>query len=265
MTPIEIIILAIFSCLIGFLGGYAGVAGAPFLIFFLTVFLGFTQHEAQGTVLAVMLGPMTLFGVIAHLKEIKPYVKYIVIAVLTYAIFSFAGASIAYLFPPRILKIFFGIVLILISLRGLSLKKSQIGKILKEENEKPVLPLNMINFGVIGILAGVIGGAFGIASGIIIIPILIGVFKLNKNLVRGICLAILTPPVSFGAVLRYNLDINWLVAGIIFLSYFSVNYFGAKLAKNHSTEVFTRVFSIIMFFLGIITIYMGITTTATAN
>ena len=72
--------------------GYAGIAGAPFIIFVLVTFLGYPQHSAQGTVLAMMMGPMTIIPVYYGRDIVRKRIKAILIAILTYMVLSFAGA-----------------------------------------------------------------------------------------------------------------------------------------------------------------------------
>ncbi len=254
--PYDLILMAVFGCAVGFIGGYAGIAGAPFLIFLLSQFLGYTQHAAQGTVLAVMMGPMTLFGVIALWDSFKPHIKYAVVGVITYAGFSYIGGTIAYIFDESKLKLLFGIVLIIISVRHfLTRKKHQ-----TLDGKKPIIPLNLISISIIGVIVGIIGGTFGIGAGVLMVPVFVGVFRIPKDEARAITLAILLPPVSVGAVIKYHGmgDVDWIATGVIFLSFFLVNYFGAKAAKGHSTETFSLIFSIILFALGAVIIFLSL-------
>lgn len=258
----EFILLSIFGLLIGFVGGYAGIGGAPFLIFFLTAILtNYTQHEAQGTVLAVMLGPMSLFGVIALRDSIKPYIKYVILGTVTYACFSYLGGMIAYLFSSSVLKILFGVLVISISFyRLFKLIKNRHHSNEDLENKRPLIPLNLLTFGITGSLVGIVGGMFGVGAGVLMVPIFTGIYRIKKNSARGISLAILLPPVSLGAVLKYHEmgDIRWNAVIVMFVTFFCVNYFGAKLAGDHSHKTFTLFFSLILGLLGVITIILGL-------
>jgi len=263
----ELILFIVVGIAVGFIGGYAGIAGAPFMILFLTLVLGYTQHEAQGTTLAVMLGPMSLFGVIALWNVLKPYLKYAVIGTLTYVVFSYVGGTIAYLFESNMLQILFGIFLIIISIQYFLDRKTETEK----PNQKPIIPLNYISMTVVGAFVGGVGGMFGIGASVLMIPIFTSIFKLKKDVARVISLAILLPPVSLGAVIKYCMessrhhqsmwwtgDVNWLAVIIIFVTFFVVNYFGAKVGKSHSHKTFSTIFSIILLALGITTIILAI-------
>jgi len=54
--------LIVTGTLVGLLGGFAGIGGAPLMVSFMTLILGFPQLRAQGIVLTMMLGPMSLLG-----------------------------------------------------------------------------------------------------------------------------------------------------------------------------------------------------------
>lgn len=80
---------------VGFVGGFAGIGGLPLMVALLrTPPLDICQHEAQGTVLAVMLPPMALLGVLVMREEAKLLWKYAGCAFVTYAMTSYIGAKV---------------------------------------------------------------------------------------------------------------------------------------------------------------------------
>ena len=85
---LEPALCALFGMFVGFAGGYAGIGGAPFLVAAMVLFLGYDQHLAQGTVLAVMLGPMSLPGVLVMWDRVRLLKVEIGIGVVAYALFS---------------------------------------------------------------------------------------------------------------------------------------------------------------------------------
>ena len=58
MTINEIVILSIIGILAGIVAGALGVGGGIVIVPALVFILGFTQHQAQGTSLAVLLFPV---------------------------------------------------------------------------------------------------------------------------------------------------------------------------------------------------------------
>ena len=225
---------------IGFVGGYLGIGGAPLYIFLVGTFLGFPQHMAQGTIVAIMLGPMTLPGVIAMWGLVKKNLEYIFIAVLTYAIFSYFGAAAAYYFNNDSLRVIFATFLFALGVKYC--------RATDEDFTSTVLPLTRGTMTLIGIAAGVVGGFFGIGGGVVIIPILMRFFGRHKDEARAISLAVLAPPVSVGAVIKYHSmgHVNWILVLAGFTGYVISNYWGAKLGKSHSSGNFRFYFGLIL-------------------
>ena len=62
MNLTTIIILVIIGLMAGMFGGMFGVGGAIIMIPALVYFLGGDQHTAQGTSVAIMLPPISLFA-----------------------------------------------------------------------------------------------------------------------------------------------------------------------------------------------------------
>ena len=56
---------------VGYIGGFAGIGGGPFLVSFLVLYCGMSQLVAQGSVLTMMLGPMSLLGVMSLNEYLK--------------------------------------------------------------------------------------------------------------------------------------------------------------------------------------------------
>ena len=61
MTITTIITLIIIGLLAGILSGLVGVGGGIIMVPLFVIFLGLTQHNAQGLSLAVMLPPVTFW------------------------------------------------------------------------------------------------------------------------------------------------------------------------------------------------------------
>lgn len=236
----DYLINLIFGLLIGFVGGYAGIGGAPLFVFMLGTFWGYPQHAVQGTVVAIMLGPMSLGGVIAHWAQVKRYWVHIVSSVLTYAIFSYFGATMAYCFSSSALRLVFAAFLFLLGIHYVMPRKQ--GK-KREERRIKFWPMTLL-----GSVVGVVGGLFGVGAGVLLVPLLILVFGMHKDDARAISLAMLLPPVSLGAVLKYhaNGDILWPMVWICFIGYFLSNYAGAQLGKKHPSKHFKLIMGFIL-------------------
>lgn len=248
------LLLVLFGCLVGFIGGYAGIGGAPFLVAILVALFDMTQFEAQGTVLAVMLGPMSLMSVLSLWDKVKPNIREIIIGVVSYALMSYLGATLAYQIPEKTLKLLFAILLILLGIYNIYSRNKKVDT----DSHSGSMSISTGQMLTVGSGVGVVGGLFGIGAGVLMVPIFINIFKVNKDVARAISLAILLPPVSIGAVIKYSQEgaINWRYAIILFFCYFFVNYFGGKLGAKHGLETFKKYFGIILILLGLVYIYL---------
>lgn len=84
---------------------------------------------------------------------------------------------------------------------------------------------------IIGLVAGVLAGMFGIGGGLVIVPALLLIMKMKELEALGTSLAALIPPVGLLGALEYyrNGHINIRYAAIIACGLFVGAYFGAKL------------------------------------
>jgi uncharacterized membrane protein YfcA len=102
---------------VGFVGGFAGIGGLPLMVALVrSPPLDVCQHEAQGTVLAVMLPPMSLLGVLVMREEAKLLWKHAGVAFVCYACTSYLGALLAYMFDGKILGLLFATHMIALAL-----------------------------------------------------------------------------------------------------------------------------------------------------
>jgi len=234
-------ILIFLGLVVGFIGGYAGIGGAPLMLAFLVLVLGIPQLSAQGIVLTMMLGPMSLLGLLALKEELKKQKKSIFFGVLAYAFFSYFGAVLAFRFGEFHLRQAFAFFLVLVALLEF-LPDHFFTKGKAVENIAPVWIF------VIGAITGIVGGLFGIGAGVLMIPIFMIFFRLKKNYARALSLAILLPPVSIGAFLKYAQEgvIYWKEAIVLFFAYFFANYFGAKLGGKARVSFFKKVYASIL-------------------
>ena len=67
MTAELVITILLIGLLAGILSGLVGVGGGLIIVPSLIFFLGFTQHQAQGTSLGLLLLPVGILAVIKYL------------------------------------------------------------------------------------------------------------------------------------------------------------------------------------------------------
>ena len=108
-----IFLLILFGFIGGIFGGM-GMGGGTMLIPLLTIFLNFSQKVSQGFNIFSFLF-MAVFALIIHFKNKLVDIKSVIPIVLSGLLFSMGGAFLATLVDGKILKLIFGIFLILLA------------------------------------------------------------------------------------------------------------------------------------------------------
>ncbi len=118
MNPVLYVASFLFlGLLAGVLSGLLGIGGGILIIPVLVFLFGLTQHQAQGTTLALMVPPIGLLAAWTYYKQGYVDLK---IAALVCAGFFFGGligAQFATVINAAILKKLFGIALLITALK----------------------------------------------------------------------------------------------------------------------------------------------------
>ncbi len=103
----------------GILSGLLGIGGAVIVIPALVFIYGFSQQQAQGTTLALLLLPIGILAVLPYYQQ--GYVDLRVVALIAVGFFfgGYVGAKIATNLPSATLGKVFGVVLVILGLRFL--------------------------------------------------------------------------------------------------------------------------------------------------
>lgn len=115
MTLHTILSLVIIGIMAGILSGLVGVGGGVVMVPMLVLFLGFSQHQAQGTSLAVLVVPVTAIAVYNYYKEGYIDWRYAAIIAIFFVIGGYFGSKLAINIDQKMLKKIFGVVLLLIA------------------------------------------------------------------------------------------------------------------------------------------------------
>lgn len=113
----QIILIIIIGLLAGFVGGSLGVGGGIIIVPALLFLMGFSQHEAQGTYLAVLLFPIGILGVVNYYKNGYVHFKYAAILIVAFLLGSYLGSLLAVNLPDKILTKIFGLFMLLVSIK----------------------------------------------------------------------------------------------------------------------------------------------------
>ena len=123
MTITTIIILVIIGIVAGMLSGLIGVGGGIIIVPALVFFLAFSQKQAQGTSLGILLLPVGILAVMQYYKHGQVDVKVVLIVSMAFVVGGFFGSKLALTLPEATLKKVFAIVMILIAIKMLFLDK----------------------------------------------------------------------------------------------------------------------------------------------
>jgi len=122
MSVSTFIILIIIGLLAGVLSGLVGVGGGILMIPLLIIFLGLTQHEAQGTALFAMLPPIGILAAINYYKEGFVKWEYAIVIAFTFVIGGYLGSKLSLSLPPQMVRRVFGVIMLLGAIKLISSK-----------------------------------------------------------------------------------------------------------------------------------------------
>lgn len=117
MTSETILILVLVGLAAGVLSGLVGVGGGIIVVPALVFFLGFSQHQAQGTSLGLLLLPVGILAVMNYYNKGYIDVRIVLIMSAAFVAGGFLGSRMALVIPEEMLKKIFAVVLIYTAIR----------------------------------------------------------------------------------------------------------------------------------------------------
>jgi len=112
-----LLILVLIGLVTGALGGMLGIGGGLIMIPALVYFVGFSQHQAIGTSLAVMLPPIGLFAAYNYYKAGQVNLVYALILAIAFMVGSYFTSKLAVKMPENIIRKIFSVFLVLVAIR----------------------------------------------------------------------------------------------------------------------------------------------------
>ena len=120
MNPETIGILLLIGFLAGVLSGLVGVGGGIIIVPSLVFFLGYTQQEAQGTSLGLLLLPVGILAVLNYYNKGAIDVKAVGVMCFAFIIGGWVGSKVALQLSEVVVKRIFGVVLIYTAIKMFS-------------------------------------------------------------------------------------------------------------------------------------------------
>ena len=106
--------------------------------------------------------------------------------------------------------------------------------------------------GLIGIFGGVASGLFGVGGGIIMVPAMVYLLKMDIKLAVGTSLAVIIPTAASGVFKHFQLgNVDWRVALSLAPTAICGSYLGAWLTRDISSGNLKRAFGGFLVLVGI--------------
>lgn len=120
-----VIILVLVGIAAGMLGGFVGVGGGIIIVPALIYFLGYSQMQAQGTSLGLILLPVGILGVLQYYKHGHVDFRIVFVLAAGFIIGSFFGSKISLSLPQDTVKKLFASLLIIIAIKMIFFDKKE--------------------------------------------------------------------------------------------------------------------------------------------
>jgi len=111
MTAELVILILLIGLAAGVLSGLVGVGGGLIIVPALIFFLGFSQHQAQGTSLGLLLLPVGILAVINYYNKGNVDIKVVAIMSVAFIAGGWLGSKLALRLPEDTVKKIFAVFL----------------------------------------------------------------------------------------------------------------------------------------------------------
>ena len=111
MSAEVVILILVIGLAAGILSGLVGVGGGLIIVPALVFFLGFTQHQAQGTSLGLLLLPVGILAVMNYYNKGNVDVKVVAIMSIAFIAGGWLGSKLALRLPEDLVKKIFAVFL----------------------------------------------------------------------------------------------------------------------------------------------------------
>ncbi len=113
LFPASSLTLLLIGLIAGILSGFFGIGGGVVIVPSLIYFLGFSQHKATGTSLAVLLPPIGLMAVLEYYRHGDVDLRAALFVALASLIGAGVGAILANKLSGPVLKLGFGVFVVI--------------------------------------------------------------------------------------------------------------------------------------------------------
>jgi len=262
MIPlIYILALLITGALVGLVSGLLGVGGCFIMIpvqFWILTAMGIDPtiaiRVAFGTNLLVVF-PTAISGTFRHHKKKVVLWKQAIILGLTSMLFTFAGAYLAAQLSGNVLKIIFGLAILLGALRMITARPIRV---------KGEPHANAITYILLGAIFGFVTGLIGIGGGVLIVPLMVIFLNYHMHEAVGTSTAVMVFTSLGGAIayILYGLNasglppyslgyVNFLQWVLLAGTSIPMAQLGVHLAHKINPKSLKWIFIVVMAYMGL--------------
>jgi len=253
--PEQGLALVVVGLVAGVASGMFGIGGGLVIVPALILLLGFTQLAANGTSLAALLMPVSIFAVIAYYRA--GLLNLSVAAWIAIGLFvgGYLGGTWANDLPADILKKLYGIFLLVMAWRFAEPRKwlaAMRGTCAPQSDAEPENETTWYILLIVGFGAGIMSGLFGIGGGAVIVPALVALLRFDQKRAVGTSLAALLLP-NIPVVIPYftSGNLNFETALFVALGLLFGAFAGAKIALSLPSQTVKRLYGLFLLFVGL--------------
>jgi hypothetical protein len=244
--------LVLLGLVAGVMSGMFGIGGGIIIVPVLSLLFGYELQRAIGTSLGVLVMPVSFFAVLAYYRAKQLQIGPAALIAGGLLIGGVFGAQMALNLPTATLQRAYGLFLITIGWRFIEPRQlwaARRGQIIPAKVEKTAEPqVAWYALLIVGLIAGVASGLFGIGGGLVIVPALVALLNYDQKRAVGTSLAALLPPVGLGAVISYY-DANKIeLAAVAFIALGLVGgaFAGARIALGLPSSTVKRLYGVFL-------------------
>lgn len=239
--------------IIGFSGGVLGIGGGLLAIPLLGLILDMPQQLAQGTALIMVL-PAVLMTLRQYNQRARLDIQAAVIGGAASVVFTWIGAQIALGLDPVFLRriyaaFVFGIALFYFH-QSMRKRRARQGA----AAQPPAV--HKAWFALVGALAGIAGGIFGVGGSVMVVPLLTTVLRYSQTGAQGLALSMVVPSTAVAlTTYAWHGQADWIVGLPLALgSIFMVPY-GVRLAYSLPEPRLKLIFACMLLVIMMILLY----------
>jgi len=256
----QLVLLIIIGAIAGVMSGMFGIGGGAIIVPALMIFLGFEQTLANGTSLAALLLPVGIFAAIDYYRNKKLRLAPALIVALGLTAATWFGASLALDLPRDTLRQSYGVLLVYMAWRYVAprqwwkeIRGISVQKVIEDAEINPISPRVLFVCLLIGLVAGIFSGLFGIGGGVVIVPALMAFLAFDQKLATGTSLGALLLPVGLPGVLRYGQvgQVDLAIAAPLAIMLMLGAIIGARVTLSLPTKTVRRLYGFFLLFVGL--------------